>query len=103
MTEKDMTLVEHIGELRKRLTIIVVFFLLALILSFFLAEPLIRYLQVTEEAKNLTLNAFKVTDPIKIYMQVTMILGLIITSPLIMYQFWAFISPGLYEKERKKS
>ena len=101
MTEKDMTLVEHIGELRKRLTIIVVFFLLALILSFFLAEPLIRYLQVTEEAKNLTLNAFKVTDPIKIYMQVTMILGLIITSPLIMYQFWAFISPGLYEKERK--
>lgn len=101
MTEKDMTLVEHIGELRKRLTIIVVFFLLAIILGFFLAEPLIRYLQFTEEAKNLTLNAFKVTDPLKIYMQVTMVIALIITSPLIMYQFWAFISPGLYDKERK--
>lgn len=56
MTEKDMTLVEHIGELRKRLTIIVVFFLLAIIIGFFLAEPLIQYLQFTEEAENLTLN-----------------------------------------------
>ncbi|RNF38940.1 twin-arginine translocase subunit TatC [Planococcus salinus] len=101
MNEKDMTLVEHISELRKRLTLIVVFFLFAILLSFFLAEPLIHYLQYTEEAKNLTLNAFKITDPIKVYMQVMMILALIITSPLIMYQFWAFISPGLHDKERK--
>lgn len=101
MTQNEMTLVEHIGELRKRLTIIVVFFLFALILSFFLAEPLIRYLQFTEEAKNLTLNAFKITDPLKIYMQVMFILALIMTAPLIMYQFWAFISPGLHDRERK--
>ena len=96
-----MTLVEHIGELRKRLTIIVVFFLLAIIVGFFLAEPLIHYLQFTEEAENLTLNAFKITDPLKIYMQVIMILALFITSPLIMYHFWAFISPGLHDKERR--
>ncbi|WP_422122238.1 twin-arginine translocase subunit TatC [Planococcus sp. X10-3] len=101
MTEKDMTLVEHIGELRKRLTIIVVFFLLAVIVSFFLAQPLIQYLQFTDEAKNLTLNAFKITDPLKIYMQVMMILALFITSPVIMYHFWAFISPGLHDKERR--
>ncbi|HSI66783.1 MAG TPA: twin-arginine translocase subunit TatC [Planococcus sp. (in: firmicutes)] len=101
MTQNEMTLVEHIGELRKRLTIIVVFFLFALVLSFFLAEPLIRYLQFTEEARNLTLNAFKITDPLKIFMQVMFILALIMTSPLIMYQFWAFISPGLHDRERK--
>ncbi|ANU26401.1 twin-arginine translocase subunit TatC [Planococcus versutus] len=101
MPEQDMTLIEHIGELRKRLTILVVFFVLALIISFFLAQPLIQYLQYTEEAKNLTLNAFKITDPLKIFMQVTMILALIMTSPLIMYQFWAFISPGLLDKERR--
>lgn len=101
MKEKDMTLVEHIDELRKRLMIIAVFFILALVLSFFLAEPLIRYLQFTEEAKNLTLNAFKITDPIKIFMQVMTIIALIIISPVIMYQFWAFVSPGLHEKERK--
>ncbi|MFP3422062.1 twin-arginine translocase subunit TatC, partial [Bacillus sp. SIMBA_161] len=77
--QNEMTVVEHIGELRKRLTLIVVFFLLALIAGFFLAEPLIRYLQFSEEARNLTLNAFKITDPIKIYMQVMMILALIIT------------------------
>ncbi|MCH4826633.1 MAG: twin-arginine translocase subunit TatC [Planococcus sp. (in: firmicutes)] len=101
MPENEMTLIEHIGELRKRLTILVVFFVLAIIVSFFLAQPLIQYLQYTEEAKNLTLNAFKITDPLKIFMQVTMILALIMTSPLIMYQFWAFISPGLLDKERR--
>ncbi|GKW47138.1 MULTISPECIES: twin-arginine translocase subunit TatC [unclassified Planococcus (in: firmicutes)] len=101
MNQKDMTLVEHIGELRKRLTIIAVFFVLALVGSFFLTEPLIQYLQFTEEAKNLTLNAFKITDPIKIYMQVMMVLALVIISPIIMYQFWAFISPGLHDTERK--
>lgn len=101
MNEKDMTLVEHIGELRKRLTIIAVFFLLAVIVSFFLAQPLIQYLQYTEEARNLTLNAFKITDPLKIFMQVIMILALFLTSPVIMYHFWAFISPGLHDKERR--
>lgn len=101
MNQKDMTLVEHMGELRKRLTIIAVFFVLALVLSFFLAEPLIRYLQFTEEAKNLTLNAFKITDPIKIFMQVMTVIAIVIISPVIMYQFWAFVSPGLHDKERK--
>lgn len=101
MNQKDMTLMEHIGELRKRLTIIAVFFVLALVLSFFMTEPLIRYLQFTEEAKNLTLNAFKITDPIKIFMQVMTIIAVIIISPVIMYQFWAFVSPGLHDKERK--
>lgn len=69
--------------------------------GFFLAKPIIIYLQQTEEAKLLTLNAFKLTDPLLVYMQFAFIIGAVMTSPLILYQLWAFISPGLYEKERK--
>jgi sec-independent protein translocase protein TatC len=101
MSHKDMTIYEHIGELRKRLVMTVVFLFCAMILGFFLAEPLIVYLQGADEAKDLTMNAFRLTDPVKIYMQFAFIIAFVLTSPVILYQFWAFISPGLYEKERK--
>ncbi|MFS1516498.1 twin-arginine translocase subunit TatC [Bacillus sp. SCS-151] len=98
---KEMSVYDHIGELRKRLIIAAVFFVVATIGSFFLAEPIIVYLQQADEAKELTMNAFSLTDPIKIYMQFAFIIAFVITAPVILYQLWAFISPGLYEKERK--
>ncbi|MGE8207112.1 twin-arginine translocase subunit TatC [Heyndrickxia sp. NPDC080065] len=101
MSQKNMTIFEHISELRKRLLIIVVFFILAVIISFFLSQPLIRFLQTSDLAKNLTMNAFRLTDPFKVYMDMTVYLAIVIILPVILYQLWAFISPGLYEKERK--
>ncbi|WP_199426900.1 twin-arginine translocase subunit TatC [Thermaerobacillus caldiproteolyticus] len=101
MNDKEMSIYEHLGELRKRLIIVVVFFVIAMIASFFLVEPVILYLQKAGEAKELTMNAFRLTDPIKIYMQFAFVIALIMTSPVLLYQLWAFISPGLYERERK--
>ncbi|MET1014325.1 MAG: twin-arginine translocase subunit TatC [Paenisporosarcina sp.] len=95
MEERDMTTADHIIELRKRLMIIVVFFVLAIIASFFLAGPLIEFL-----LSDLTLNAFRISDPFKIFITVMLLLATIMTSPVILYQVWAFISPGLYQKER---
>ncbi len=100
-SQRDMTVYEHIGELQKRLMLVVVFFLLAVVVSFFLAEPLIRFLQHADEAKDLTMNAFRITDPLKIYMEMIMFIALIMTSPVILFQVWSFVSPGLYEKERR--
>ncbi|KYC83094.1 twin-arginine translocase subunit TatC [Heyndrickxia sporothermodurans] len=101
MSQKDMTIFEHISELRKRLFVIVVFFILAVIVSFFLSQPIIRYLQNSDYAKEVTMNAFRLTDPFKVFMEVTLYLAIVIILPVILYQLWAFISPGLYEKERK--
>ena len=101
MKIEEMSVIEHITELRKRLILIVVFFFIAVIGGFLLSRPIIVYLQHTDEAKNLTLNAFNLTDPLMVYMQFAFIIALIITSPLILYQLWSFVSPGLYEKERK--
>lgn len=101
MTEQEMSVYDHIGELRKRVIITIVFFLAATIGSFFLVKPIILYLQQADEAKELTMNAFRLTDPIKIYMQFAFIIGCLLSAPVALYQLWAFISPGLYEKERK--
>ena len=62
MNDKNLTIIEHIDELRKRLMVIVVFFVVAILGSFFIAKPLINFLQVQGEAKNITLNAFNVID-----------------------------------------
>nr|WP_062106552.1 twin-arginine translocase subunit TatC [Bacillus niameyensis] len=97
----NMTIIEHIEELRKRLIIIVVFFVIASIASFFISQPLIKLLQDGTLAQELTMNAFRPTDPFKVYMQMTFLLGFLLTSPVILYQLWAFISPGLLERERK--
>lgn len=101
MRQDEMSVIEHITELRKRLVIVVVFFFLAVIGGFLLSGPIIIYLQHTDEAKALTLNAFNLTDPLMVYMKFAFIIAFVITSPIILYQLWSFVSPGLYEKERK--
>jgi sec-independent protein translocase protein TatC len=100
MNEQEMTVYDHIGELRKRLFIVAFFFVIAMIGGLFLAEPLILYLQQAPTANMLTMNAFRLTDSIKIYMEFSFVVALIITSPIALFQLWAFISPGLYDKER---
>ncbi len=101
MNQQDMSLYDHIGELRKRLIIILVFFLLAMIAGFFLAKPMIMYLQSTPEAQELPMNAFKLTDPLKVYMTFAFFSAILLVFPVILYQLWAFIRPGLHESEQK--
>jgi sec-independent protein translocase protein TatC len=101
MKHNEMSVIEHITELRKRLVSVVVFFFIAIIAGFLLSRPIIVYLQQTDEAKNLTLNSFNLTDPLMVYMQFAFIIAFVITSPVILYQLWSFVSPGLYEKERR--
>jgi sec-independent protein translocase protein TatC len=100
MEERQMSVYDHINELRKKIMIVVIFFIFSLIGSLIAAKPLIKLMQV-EVAQEITLNAFRLTDPIKIYMEVAFILAIILTVPVALFQLWSFISPGLYEKERK--
>ncbi|MFZ3591634.1 twin-arginine translocase subunit TatC [Bacillus sp. DJP31] len=101
MNQNEMSVYDHIGELRKRLVIVFIFFVVAFVGSLFVVEHFILFLQRADEAKELTMNAFRLTDPIKIYMEFAFIIAFIVTFPIILFQLWAFISPGLYKKERK--
>lgn len=101
MKEKELTVIDHIEELRKRIIIVLVFFLFALIIGLFLARPLVLFLQAAPEAANVPMNAFKLTDPFKVYLKFAFISAMILTSPIALYQMWAFISPGLSHQERK--
>src|SRR5690348_4596946 len=101
MSDNQMSVTEHLQELRRRLFIIAIGFVVTFIIGFILSKPVILYLQRAEVSKGIEMNAFRVTDPFNVYMQMAFVIGLVLIAPLILYQIWGFVSPGLYKNERK--
>jgi sec-independent protein translocase protein TatC len=104
MDEKKLPLTAHLQELRKRLILSFVaigigfFVCYALKESLFdiLAAPLLKVMP-----KGGALIFTSVAEAFFTYMKVAFIAGIILTSPFILYQIWAFVAPGLYQKEKK--
>jgi sec-independent protein translocase protein TatC len=99
--EPELTLVEHLTELRKRLIIIVVTFVLSLALGFWLAPKTLHFIKQQPTAAHVEWNVFGYTDGLLIYIKCALILAILITLPIAMYQIWLFVKPGLMEKEAK--
>jgi sec-independent protein translocase protein TatC len=105
---KEMNLLEHLGELRIRLFKIIISVLLAFLLSYGFSEPLFQILLIPFKGayravlgSNPSLIFTSPFEPFFAYIKISLAAGLFIASPFILYQVWAFISPGLYKKERK--
>ncbi len=103
MLGKDLPVMEHIGELRKRVLWIALFFVLAMIVGLVVGIPIINYLTSVEPVKDLALNAFSPWDGIRIYMQVAVYVSVVISLPFILFQVWLFVKPGLRKEEQKAS
>lgn len=101
MDKNNLTVVEHLEELRARLMIVGYFLIGGLILGFMVGKPVMKYLTHDNVPKGIVLNFQKVSDPLTVYLSIIMIIAVIIISPVILYQLWAFISPGLHPRERK--
>lgn len=98
---EEMSITEHLSELRKRLIYVLSIFVLGLIAGFFVADPVYQYLTKAESAKGFVLHAFSFWDGIGIYMKIAGLFSLIITLPFTVYQIWKFVTPGLKPRERK--
>lgn len=99
--DQEMELVEHLTELRKRIIWILVIFILTIAIGFVLARPVVFYLKSTEPAAGFDWHIFSPWEPLKIYLNVAFIFGLILSLPFILYQVWAFVKPGLKPIEQK--
>src|ERR1700761_6383407 len=102
-----MSLGEHLRELRKRLVIAAAAIVVGSVACWFIVDLILNELlaPVREAAKlthrDVTLNYIGVTDPFDIKIQLAITLGIIVTSPVWLYQVWAFIVPGLKRSERR--
>lgn len=102
-----MGFLEHLEELRRR----VIYSLIAVGVGFFacwgyaekiygvMQRPIMDALQHNGLSEKLVyLNP---TEPFNMYLKVAFLAGLFLTSPFVLYQVWAFISPGLYRHEKR--
>lgn len=96
-----MPLIEHLGELRKRVIWCALFFVLALIIGIAAAIPIIEYLISVGPVQDTDLRAFSPWDGIRIYMQVAVYIGFVLSLPLNLHQIWLFVRPGLRPAEQR--
>lgn len=97
---EEMSLVDHLTELRRRLIYVLIVFVAGLIAGLFVAKPIYLYLISAEPAQGFVLHAFSFWDGIGMYVKIAMAVSLVFSVPYIVYQLWAFISPGLRPAER---
>ena len=94
-----LTLVEHLGELRKRIMIMAIATILGAFLSFRYIDLIIDYM--IKPAQSLQ---FIYLSPPELFMaqiKIAIVSGMIITSPINFMQIWLFVKPGLKKDERK--
>jgi sec-independent protein translocase protein TatC len=100
--EATMSLVEHLEELRHRIIVVAVAVGLAAVAGFVLADPIIALLRAALPADtDAQLIQTSVAEGFAVRLQIALVAGLALAMPVIFYEVWAFVTPGLTRSERR--
>ncbi len=97
--DKRLTVLGHLGELRKRLIKSVIAIAIASLVSFFLAPRIFEIL--TLPAGDINLIFIEMTEMVGTYMKVSLASGVVLAMPYLVYQGIMFVSPALTRREKK--
>ena len=102
--EEKLPFTSHLEELRTRLIRVFIAIGVGFVLAFGFKERLFNILvqplvNVMKEGETLIYTGLP--EAFFTYLKVAFLTGLIVASPLILYQFWMFVAPGLYKNERR--
>ncbi|GMB01873.1 twin-arginine translocase subunit TatC [Pelosinus sp. IPA-1] len=97
--ENQMSLVDHLEELRRRLIIIIMAVAVGSMISYFFAAELVQY--ITAPAGKLYY--MSPAEAFFTYLRVSLFAGFLLALPIVLYQIWAFVVPALTSKERMAS
>jgi sec-independent protein translocase protein TatC len=100
-----MSFLDHLEELRKRLIVIIIAIGVGFLACFnfvdriyaWVQAPLTKFLPPGDQKLAYT----HLTEPFMVYMKVAFFAAIFVASPIVMWQVWRFISPGLYKRERR--
>ena len=100
---ESMPFLDHLEELRWRLIKSIASVLIGAVISFYFIDQIIEFLvQPTEALKNsMDLQVLKVQGMFMIKWSIALFGGIIISIPVLTFQIWKFVAPGLYIDEKK--
>ncbi len=98
--EKQLTLIEHIEELRRRLLVALVALAIGVIASLFFSQKVVEYLAIPIGGLQ-NLQSIEITENVGVYMKVSLLCGIILAFPVIIYELLMFILPGLKPNEKR--
>lgn len=107
LAEEDkavMTIFGHLNELRKHLTHAAIALLLTTAFSFIFADQLLQFLMrpyAASVAGDVALQTLRPTEGIETYFRVSLLAGVVLAMPVILFEFWRFIQPALSRNEQR--
>src|SRR2546423_13272183 len=109
--DKELSLVQHLGELRDRLMFTAVALVATTAIAFFFATQLIRILIIPVDCTFIpaytchtpptTLISLSPTENFTTYFRVALFAGIALAMPVILYEIYAYVDPALLPKERR--
>ncbi len=100
-----MTVIEHLTELRRRVIIALVAFVLAASFAYWFAPDIIRFfLHYSKDATHGQRQQFIFTGPLDAFLtrlKVATYSGIILSLPVWLWELWRFITPGLHKREKR--
>ncbi len=97
--EKNLTLVGHLSELRKRLIYSSIVLVAAVFIFYNFAEVVVK--NIIDIAPEINFVFIAPAELLLSYVKIAVIGGLVIAAPFLMLQLWLFVSPGLTKSEKK--
>lgn len=100
-----MTLGDHLVELRKRLMIAAVAIVVAMVAGWVLADWVWKVLRqpildIQEAGRQAQISYADITSGFDTHVQIALFIGILLASPVWLYQIWAFLVPGLTRREK---
>jgi len=103
--EKVMTLVDHLTELRRRIFICVAAVVVGSGIGFYFSGQIISFLRgplpPNPDGTQRALNFLAPGEAFFIYIKISLVVGIILAMPVLLFQIWRFVSPGLTPDERR--
>lgn len=102
-TELEMPFLDHLEEMRWHIIKSLISVVSLTIICFFFAENILELFLLSSKnlAQPLNLQVLKVQTTFIIYLEIALIFGIVLSLPVIFYQIWSFVAPGLLKNERK--
>jgi sec-independent protein translocase protein TatC len=95
---KEMEFVEHLEELRKRIIRILMYFLIGAISGFIISPYILNYIKKPVGK----IYFFSPQEAFIVKIKISIFFSIILIFPLMIYEIWKFVEPGLYKEEKQK-